>query len=534
MFLAWHKIMARPCHLIDLLLFFSIITGYYSESCCAAFSVDESNNTLPDSDAKHESSIYPDFSILRIVEEMDDRVILGAMQCLLNIAHRNKDDNLIHILMLSKAPHHESKQNDATALQCADLNNYYVIKFLRDNIISHAGTYESEEGLLSAAIPFDNNKLIELLVASGANINSHDINNNTPLHNAVRHGHLDIVKTLLTAGAEVDCLGSHTLLPNQNYELIQRGAYDSGEHISPLQTAIINRDTEIVNVLLDNKANPNDDECAFTPLLTALQVRSDPIVKALLAAGAAVDEIFKSPKYKAITSEHSTPQKLAVAKVSYELLKFLITADVNLHERYENGDSLLHIIAYRIDSSSIPAQRIVSIFELLIAEGVDVNSKNAKGLTPLLLIASKDYIYDKETVRSRALVCNMLLRNGADINAIDDKKGNTALHYAVKNGTRDLVLLLLANDANIGIKNNAGALVSTDGFASWDKIAEDISEAPFVTRERELPRLEDIVRIRIRKLIFEKIPANANPHFSKKVRTLPIPKPTHEFIINHP
>ncbi|MDP0588381.1 MAG: ankyrin repeat domain-containing protein [Candidatus Endonucleobacter bathymodioli] len=224
MFLALHKSLSIPYHLIDLLLFLNIITGVYSGYCCAVWevntnnyddaplidSVDESSNTLRDSAAGHNSNTYKDGSFLDIVQKMDDCALLDAMECLLDIAITNNDVKLMNILQLSKAPHHLNTGNDATALQCADLNDNYVINFLRDDIVSHTGTYESGEGLLSVAITSSNNKLIELLVESGVNINSPDMHQNTPLHKAVRHGHLDIVKILLASDAEVNCVSSCT------------------------------------------------------------------------------------------------------------------------------------------------------------------------------------------------------------------------------------------------------------------------------------------------------------------------------------
>jgi uncharacterized protein len=49
------------------------------------------------------------------------------------------------------------------------------------------------------------------------------------------------------------------------------------------------------------------------------------------------------------------------------------------------------------------------------------------------------------------------LANGADINAKDRKGGGTALHYAVGNGHKDAVELLLSKKAEVNVTDDTGA-----------------------------------------------------------------------------
>ncbi|MDP0588116.1 MAG: ankyrin repeat domain-containing protein [Candidatus Endonucleobacter bathymodioli] len=546
MFLALHKSLAKPYHLIDLLLFFSIITGVYSGSCCAILevnpnnhdaplidSVDASNNTLQNSDTKHDSSTYNDGSFLDIVQKMDDCALLGAMECLLDIAITNNDAKLMNILQLSKAPQHLSTGNDATALPCTYLNNDYIVKFIRDNIVSHTDTYESGEGLLSVAIPSGNNKLIDLLVESGVNVNSYDNKNNTPLHKAVRCSHLDIVNILLTAGAEVDCLGSH-IIPDQDCDVLQKHAYDPGSHISPLQTAILNKNIKIVNALLDSKANPNYyNEGTSTPLLLAIHINSDPdpIVKVLLAAGAAVDELLDSGKYAAyLKARNYTLLHLAVSKGSNELLQFLIQKGANPNEIDEDGNRPLHLAASRLPSTTTNVQNFVSIFESLITAGADVNCKNEKGFTPLLAIASQHYFLSKERSSAIERICSMLLRNGANIDIVDHDTGNTALLYATQNGILCIVDCLLAHGANREIKNHDGLLVSSEDCASLDAVALSISNAPNIPRVPD--RMLAYSRNSIRTCIATKWKKECNTSFSDKISSLSLPAIIDKYLKN--
>ncbi|MDP0589958.1 MAG: ankyrin repeat domain-containing protein [Candidatus Endonucleobacter bathymodioli] len=578
MFCALLKSSTRLCHLIDVLLFCSIVTGIYSGVCCAVLridsnsfdgasvidSVDESNSIVHDGDVQDDSSTYKDCSVLSIVSDMDDSDLLNAMQCLLNIAKKHNDDGLIKALQLSEMSNYASKENDVTALQGADLNHDYVIKFLRDNI--HTAPYESEGGLLTCAIPFGNNKLIELLIESGTKVNIPDANQYIPLHNAVMSGEIEIVKILLNASADINhkCLSIHIL---HNTDSIKSTVRDIiGKFITPLRIAILFDNFYMVKVLLDKKANPNDCiENQFTPLgmaVTADTANSNNIVTELLLAGAEMNtqndwncnmlqyavsissnlEVLKTiivnGATNSIDNEASfgcTPLSLAIINESSDSVKVLINNGANpnyIHMNLGmNGDMPLHIAAQRasewINKGRIIDRNTVDIFEILISEGADVNCLNLYGLTPLMTVVKKPRHLDKnnDTIDTIKLIISMLLRNGADINIID-KKGNTALHYASKYGNYDFASLLLDYGSKRDIKN-------CDGFTVLDramsyKISMMISNTPVVTMQPT--RMKTIVRNSIRSLLIKMRPADQS--LSKMISKLELPKIIDDFLRN--
>ncbi len=51
-----------------------------------------------------------------------------------------------------------------------------------------------------------------------------------------------------------------------------------------------------------------------------------------------------------------------------------------------------------------------------------------------------------------------LLEHGADVNAVQKKTGNTALHYAAMRGADDVVALLVQFGADGSIRNAEGKL----------------------------------------------------------------------------
>ena len=85
------------------------------------------------------------------------------------------------------------------------------------------------------------------------------------------------------------------------------------------------------------------------------------------------------------------------------------------------------------------------IVKVLLEKGADVNAKNDKDDTALMLLTAKE-VTDIEIVK-------WLLEAGADVNA-KNQYGNTALIWATKNGYTEIVELLLEYGADVSIKNN--------------------------------------------------------------------------------
>ena len=79
--------------------------------------------------------------------------------------------------------------------------------------------------------------------------------------------------------------------------------------------------------------------------------------------------------------------------------------------------------------------------EKYLAAGMDVNTKDGYGATPLLYAA--EY--------GRNDVAELLITNGADVNATYND-GLTALHAAVLNGSNEIVKLLIDQGADVNTK----------------------------------------------------------------------------------
>jgi ankyrin repeat protein len=78
----------------------------------------------------------------------------------------------------------------------------------------------------------------------------------------------------------------------------------------------------------------------------------------------------------------------------------------------------------------------------LLANGAQVNRKNALGLTPLMVAAGRGCIQMVE----------LLLTAGADLHLLDSRVGSSALHKAAQSGVSEIALLLLRHGAFIDLQ----------------------------------------------------------------------------------
>jgi len=81
-----------------------------------------------------------------------------------------------------------------------------------------------------------------------------------------------------------------------------------------------------------------------------------------------------------------------------------------------------------------------------LAAGTDVNARGADGVTALLYAALKGH---KE-------IAELLIANGADVDAKKAKDGVTPLHVAAASGHTEVVELLIANGADVNAQGVGG------------------------------------------------------------------------------
>lgn len=244
-------------------------------------------------------------------------------------------------------------------------------------------------------------RMVYILLSAGANPNIADKDGDTPLIMAVDDNNSTIADLLLFYGAQIDQL-------------------DIGNDNTPLHTAIVNYNSDMVEFLLARNASPNlalgHD---FTPLMAAAQLKTNSkrkkthclrIIKALLDKGA----------------DHA---------VAYR----------------KDKDTALHCVVHRLNQDGT---------YILLAAGANPNACNAEGYTPLSGVLKKNIrtITKKNhtEVKRACRIAQLLLLYGGTLSKqqLKDKNINpdVLLAVGVVTGTSHLVKFSLESGANPNYK----------------------------------------------------------------------------------
>ncbi len=278
-----------------------------------------------------------------------------------------------------------------------------------------------------------------------------------PIHLAARQGHLESVKALLDAGADL----------NQP---------SAGDKITPLIIATMNGHFDLARLLLDKGANPNRrEDNGVTALYAAINCQWAP--KALYPQPRAYEQQHTSylDLMKALLDRGADPNARLSKKVWYS------GYDFDLSGVDETGGTAFWRAAYASD---------VDAMKLLVAYGTDPNvwtmrtpgrpragdqdrtAEDVSGLPPVPvgaqavppLIASAGVGYGEGFAANShrfapggmlASVKYLVEELHADVN-VRDHEGNTALHHAAARGDNEMILYLVSKGADVKAVSREG------------------------------------------------------------------------------
>ncbi|KAG5802048.1 hypothetical protein H9Q74_013453 [Fusarium xylarioides] len=264
--------------------------------------------------------------------------------------------------------------------------------------------------------------IVVLLVDNGANINARCIYGQVPLHMSLNNGSNEITEFLISKGADVSVVG------------------DGGQ--TPLNVASTSGNTEVARQLIDSGADvSHETKDGFTPLLMASSQGHVELAKLLIKRGADVNQVV---------ANGDPPLVLAVLHNHPELAELLIDEGAELYEIWMKGQSF-SLLAVAAGSGHF------NMVKALIRKGF-----NPTGAQPLLLAASyggcggfSSDFDAREAAKSPEFprsdyhqVLELLLQSGVDVNT-SDVLGYTPLHAASLCDFIDIEKILIQNGADL-------------------------------------------------------------------------------------
>uniref|UniRef100_A0A673HGP3 Serine/threonine-protein phosphatase 6 regulatory ankyrin repeat subunit A n=1 Tax=Sinocyclocheilus rhinocerous TaxID=307959 RepID=A0A673HGP3_9TELE len=260
-------------------------------------------------------------------------------------------------------------------------------------------------------------EVVKLLVSHGAEVTCKDKKAYTPLHAAASSGMISVVKYLLDLGVDPNTYGN-----------------------TPLHVACYNGQDVVVNELIECGANVNQvNEKGFAPLhFTAASRHGALCLELLVGNGADVNIKSKDGK---------TPLHMTAIHGRFSRSQAIIQNGAEIDCEDKNGNTPLHIAARYGHELLI---------NTLITNGADTAKRGVHGMFPLHLAALSGFSdCCRKLLSSGKLYHSNLCLPGFDIDTPDDF-GRTCLHAAAAGGNLECLNLLLNTGADFNRKDSFG------------------------------------------------------------------------------
>jgi len=233
-------------------------------------------------------------------------------------------------------------------------------------------------------------------------------NGRTPLHTAAYGGKLNIVKLLLSCGADVNATTSTGSTPLHGGALYDHEA--------------------VVRLLVEKGANVKAaNQATYTPLTNAASSGSLPIMKFLVDAGASIEPA---------TAGGMVPLICAINSRNPEAVEYLLEKGANPNITPDGGENPVITAVLWIFWEPSRAEVIPGIIQSLLKHGADPNLTLSNGYTAIM-----------HAVRSNdTTILKMLMDGGANPDAVASN-GGTPFGEAVKGGCLNSVKYLIGRDA---------------------------------------------------------------------------------------
>ncbi|XP_077349985.1 uncharacterized protein LOC143998115 [Lithobates pipiens] len=307
--------------------------------------------------------------------------------------------------LLQKGAHVDARtKEDYTALHIAtEACKPHVVQTLLGfgAQVQPKGGKDQETPLHIAARIKDGEKVAEILLKSGADVNMERANGETAMHVAAQYGNIKMISALIEEGGEV--------------------TWQSKTQENALHTAVRHCHLPIVELILDYLSNEKSEAEALCCVNQPNQEGETPLH---LAAALAKDSV------------HFEEEDVKIVRLLLEH-----GADISSTARMA-GETPLHYCA-RTGNTEVLLEMITHIGGSCIQQTMNKQAKN--GWSPLLVAAESGHTG----------VVKILIQNHARVDLFDEY-GKAALHLACENGHDKMADILLRHKAFVNAKTKLG------------------------------------------------------------------------------
>nr|XP_055076899.1 transient receptor potential cation channel, subfamily N, member 1 isoform X1 [Misgurnus anguillicaudatus] len=263
------------------------------------------------------------------------------------------------------------------------------------------GGKAQETPLHIAARVKEGERVAEMLLKSGADVNAEQENGETAMHVAARHGSLQMIKALIQEGGDV--------------------TFTSKVGENPLHVAVRHCHAHVAEEILNYLMNERSHQEALLCVQQGNQDGETPLHLAAELKGESV---------------HQTDEDIDIIKILMEH-----HADITAVTK-QTGETPLHYSA-RLGNTALLQEMLAYVPSSQLQTAVNKHSKN--GRSPLLLAAEQGHT---EVVQT-------LLQHNARVDVFDEE-GKAAIHLAAEQGHQDIVDILLSHKAFVNAKTKLG------------------------------------------------------------------------------
>jgi len=359
----------------------------------------------------------------------------------LAVANMSKHDHMVQYLKEIGG-----NMSFSSIIQAAEKGTVENVRFF----VEQKGVEASTKNVaLFIATTFGNTEIVKYLISAGADINAKGFNSLTPIQLAAMNGNVEIAKALISVGANTsvcDDKNGHTLLhlaaingcAEITQFLISVGANISAKDNFGSQPLHCCKNAETAEILLSSGADIKaKNNFGYSPLhTTAMRDGCIKVTEFLLSKGADVN---------AKDDGSVMPLHYAAMYGLTETAKILISAGADINAN-DGGGTPLWCAVFSWCDERVEMTKCVEIIKYLISLGADVNLKNNEGYAPLHHAVSEGNIE----------ATKLLISSGADVNVKNINLLGTPLHYAAAKGYIEIAKILISAGADVNASDKDG------------------------------------------------------------------------------